>query len=92
LVLTFILEVLEIIKSNVLECVSIDLSERLSRYFVLINILLTLKSNSEDTWIIFSRVVGLESLASHLLRLYYTHKVWCGGTDEGLVECGKTQK
>ena len=44
------------------------------------------------TQIIFSKVAGLESLANPLLSLYHTHKVWCGGTDEGWVECGKAQK
>jgi len=37
----------------------------------------------------FYGVAGLKSLANHQLRLYYTHKVWCGGADEGLIECGK---
>ena len=37
----------------------------------------------------FYGVVGLKSLANHRLRLYHTHKVWCGGADEGLIECGK---
>jgi len=37
----------------------------------------------------FYGVAGLKSLANHQLRLYYTHKVWCRGTDEGLIECGK---
>jgi len=35
-------------------------------------------------------VAGLKSLANHLLRLYHIHKVWCGGVDKGLIECGKT--
>jgi len=41
------------------------------------------------TWMTFGRVAGLESLTSPSLRLYHTHKVWCGGTDEGWIECGK---
>jgi len=40
----------------------------------------------------FYRVAGLKSLANHWLRSYHTHKVWCGGADEGLIECGKTQE
>ena len=40
----------------------------------------------------FYRVVGLKSLANHQLRSYHTHKVWCGGADEGLIECGKAQE
>jgi len=41
---------------------------------------------------IFYRVAGLKSLANHRLRLYHTHKVWCGGVDEGLIEYGKAQE
>jgi len=37
----------------------------------------------------FYGVVGLKSLANHRLISYHTHKVWCGGVDEGLIECGK---
>jgi len=37
----------------------------------------------------FYGVAGLKSLANHQLRLYHTHKVWYGGVDEGLIECGK---
>jgi len=40
----------------------------------------------------FYGVAGLKSLANHRLRLYHTHKVWCGGADEGLIECGKVQE
>jgi len=40
----------------------------------------------------FYGVAGLKSLANHRLRLYHTHKVWCGGVDEGLIECGKAQE
>ena len=40
----------------------------------------------------FYRIAGLKSLANHQLRLYYTHKVWCGGADEGLIECGKAHE
>jgi len=37
----------------------------------------------------FYRVTGLKSLANHQLRSYHTHKVWCRGADESLIECGK---
>ena len=50
---------------------------------------------SQDTavaWTTFYGIVGLKSLASHQLRSYHTHKVWCGGVDEGLIECGKTHE
>jgi len=40
----------------------------------------------------FYRVAGLKSLANHELRLYHIHKVWCGGVNEGLIECGKAHK
>ena len=40
----------------------------------------------------FYGVVGLKSLVNHRLRLYHTHKVWCGGADEGLIECGKAHE
>jgi len=40
----------------------------------------------------FYRVAGLKSLANYRLRSYHTHKVWCGGADEGLIECGKAQE
>jgi len=41
---------------------------------------------------IFYRVAGLKSLANYQLRLYHTHKVWCGGVDESLIECSKAQE
>ena len=40
----------------------------------------------------FYGVAGLKSLANHRLRSYHTHKAWCGGTDEGLIECGKAHE
>jgi len=40
----------------------------------------------------FYGAAGLKSLANHRLRSYHTHKVWCGGADEGLIECGKAYK
>jgi len=47
---------------------------------------------NQDTavaWAIFYGIAGLKSLANHRLRSYHTHKTWCGGADEGLIECGK---
>jgi len=44
------------------------------------------------TWMIFGRVAGLESLASPPLRLYHIHKIWCGGINEGWIECSKAQE
>jgi len=41
---------------------------------------------------IFYGVAGLKSLANHWLRSYHTHKVWCGGMDEGLIEYGKAHE
>jgi len=41
---------------------------------------------------IFYGVAGLKSLANHQLRLYHTHKVWCRGADEDLIECGKAHE
>jgi len=41
---------------------------------------------------IFYGVADLKSLANHRLRLYHTHKVWCGGVDESLIECSKTHE
>jgi len=40
----------------------------------------------------FYGVVDLKSLANHQLRSYHTHKVWCGGVDKGLIECGKAHE
>jgi len=39
----------------------------------------------------FYRVAGLKSLVNHQLRSYHTHKVWCEGADEGLIEYGRAQ-
>ena len=44
------------------------------------------------TWTTFYKVAGLKSLANHQLKLYHTHKVWCGGADKGLIECGKAHE
>ena len=43
-------------------------------------------------WTIFYGVAGLKSLANYQLRLYHTHKVWCKGMDEGLIECSKAHE
>jgi len=40
----------------------------------------------------FYGVAGLQSLANYQLRLYHTHKVWCEGADEGLIEYGKAHE
>jgi len=40
----------------------------------------------------FYGVVGLKSLANHRPRLYHTHKVWCRGADEGLIEYDKVHE
>ena len=42
--------------------------------------------------ITFYGVADLKSLANHQLRSYHTHKVWCGGADEGLIECDKAHE
>jgi len=51
-----------------------------------------MKQDAAVAWTTFYRVAGLKSLANHQLRSYYTHKVWCGGIDEGLIECGKAHE
>jgi len=43
-------------------------------------------------WATFYGIAGLKSLANHRLRLYHTHKVWCGGVDESLIKCGKAHE
>jgi len=48
-----------------------------------------MRQDTVVAWTTFYEVVGLKSLANHQLRLYHTHKVWCGGVDEGLIEYGK---
>jgi len=50
------------------------------------------RQDAAVAWTTFYRVAGLKSLANHQLRSYHTHKVWCGGVDEGLIECGKAQE
>ena len=44
------------------------------------------------TWATFYGVAGLKSLANHQLRSYHIHKVWCGGANKGLIECGKAHE
>jgi len=48
-----------------------------------------LRQDAAVAWTTFYGVAGLKSLANHQLRLYHTHKVWCGGADEGLIEYSK---
>jgi len=48
-----------------------------------------MRQDATVTQATFYGVAGLKSLANHRLRLYHTYKVWCGGADEGLIECGK---
>ena len=43
-------------------------------------------------WATFYGIAGLKSLANHRLRSYHTHKVWCGGVDKSLIECGKAHE
>ena len=51
-----------------------------------------MRQDTTVTQTTFYGVAGLKSLANHRLRLYHTHKVWCGGVNEGLIECGKTHE
>jgi len=51
-----------------------------------------MRQDAAVTQITFYGVAGLKSLANHRLRSYHTHKVWCGGADEGLIECSKAHK
>jgi len=48
-----------------------------------------MRQDTAVTWTTLHGVANLKSLANHRLRLYHTHKVWYGGADEGLIECGK---
>ena len=50
------------------------------------------RQDTAVAWTTFYRVASLKSLANHQLRSYHTHKVWCEGADEGLIECGKAQE
>jgi len=48
-----------------------------------------LRQDAAVTQTTFYGIAGLKSLANHQLRSYHTHKVWCGGADESLIECDK---
>jgi len=48
-----------------------------------------LRQDTAVTQTTFYEIAGLKSLANHRLRSYHTHKVWCEGADEGLIEYGK---
>jgi len=52
----------------------------------------TLPSYLSNLRVVPLQVAGLKSLANHRLRSYHTYKIWCGGADEGLIECGKAQE
>jgi len=51
-----------------------------------------MRQDTAVTWTTFYGVADLKSLANHQLRSYHTHKVWCGGMDKGLIECGKAHE
>jgi len=51
-----------------------------------------MRQDAAVAWATFYGVAGLKSLANHQLRLYHTHKFWCGGADKGLIECGKAHE
>ena len=51
-----------------------------------------MRQDAVVAWATFYGVAGLKSLANHRLRLYHTHKVWCGGIDKGLIKCGKVHE
>jgi len=51
-----------------------------------------MRQDTAVAWVTFYGVAGLKNLANHQLRLYYTHKVWCGGADEGLIEYSKAHE
>ena len=51
-----------------------------------------MRQDAAVAWTTFYGVAGLKSLANHRLRPYHMHKVWCGGADEGLIECGKAHE
>jgi len=48
-----------------------------------------LRQDATVTQTTFYGVTGLKSLANYQLRSYHTYKVWYGGVDESLIECGK---
>jgi len=45
-----------------------------------------MRQDAAVAWTTFYGVAGLKSLANHRLRSYHTHKVWCRGADEDLIE------
>ena len=51
-----------------------------------------MRQDTTVTQTTFYGVAGLKSLANYQLRSYHTHKVWCGGVNEGLIECGKAHE
>jgi len=51
-----------------------------------------LRQDAAVTQTTFYGVAGLKNLANHQLRLYYTHKVWCRGANEDLIEYSKAHK
>ena len=51
-----------------------------------------LRQDAVVAWATFYGIAGLKSLANHQLRSYYTHKIWYGGIDKGLIECGKAHE
>jgi len=51
-----------------------------------------LRQDAVVAWATFYRIADLKSLANHQLRLYHTHKIWCGGADEGLIEYSKAHE
>jgi len=50
-----------------------------------------MRQDAAVAWATFYRVAGLKSLVNYRLRSYHTYKVWYGGADEGLIECGNVR-
>jgi len=51
-----------------------------------------MRQDAAVAWTTFYGVADLKSLASYQLRSYHIYKVWYGGVDEGLIECGKAHE